>query len=75
MTPSSLVECPSCHAEVGHVFNIEGMSWLKVGNLFIIATTAFCFQCGTQFYWKVSEKDILIYVSRHVAQKAITFQG
>lgn len=68
---SMLIACPNCHEEIGHAFNIDGMVMLKVGKLLIVDSTAFCFVCGATFHWKVSEKDLLTFVSRTIGQKAV----
>lgn len=65
---TTLVACPDCHEEIGYAFDIDGMAMLKVGKLLIIDSTAFCFVCGAVVHWKVSEKDMLRFISKSVGQ-------
>jgi hypothetical protein len=65
-----LITCPKCHEEIGRAFDIDGMVMLKVGKLLIVESTAFCFNCGSTIYWRVSQKELLQFVSRTIGEKA-----
>ena len=52
------VICPNCKIEVelGQAITVEGIVFLRVGNLLLREARGLCLQCGRTIYWSISDK-------------------
>lgn len=69
--PSSdptLMTCSNCGHEIGRLIVVEGEELLQIGNLIVRQISGSCANCGTGFYYALSERLLERLIKRKVIQ-------
>ncbi len=58
MAEEVIIECQKCGREVGRIVEIDGMDWLNVNGIAVNYMKGVCIDCGQEFHWSLSERQL-----------------